>query len=94
MYIRCVTFKVIDNDIDGTITAADQLRDKIKENQLVRSIEVVDLGDGVCMNLARYDSEADAAEAEEKTNQIYQALSHVIDLSSINVVQGPVVWTL
>lgn len=93
MYVKCVTFKLINDDIDETITAADHIRDKIQENQFVCSIEVVNLGDGICMSLTRYESERDAAEAEAKTNQIYQALSHVIDLSSINVVQGPVVWT-
>lgn len=94
MYYRCVTYRTLPGKGEAMTALADGLRAEIKAALPATSIKVLSLGDEVFMSIAAYESEQVAVEASDKISQVFQQMGEVIDLNSLNTVQGELVWEL
>lgn len=94
MYYRCVTYRTLPGKGEAMTELADRLRSEIKAALPAMSIKVISLGDEVFMSIAAYESEEVAAEASDKISRVYQQMGEVIDLTTLNTVQGDLVWEM
>ena len=94
MYYRCVTYRVMPGKSDAMKEVADGLRAEMKAALPAKSVKVLSLGNEVFMSIAAYENEQVAIESSEQISHVFQRMAEVIDLNSLNTVQGALVWEM
>ena len=94
MYIRVTTYGFDESRLDEALAKMDAtIRDDLKTIVGLESIHECRIGEGQGMIVASYDSEASAAAAQSKVQEIFGKMAEYMT-SPPEVKGGDVIWTM
>ena len=94
MYFRITNYRADPANHDALMAKIEQMRDQIAAVPGLHGVRSADLGGGRYITIAMYGSKEEADAAADAAKAIWGALADLVDMDSLSVDQGEVIFSL
>ena len=94
MYFRITNYRADPANHDALLGKFEEIRDQIAAVPGLQGVRGADLGGGRYITIAMYGSKDEADGAADAAKAIWGALADLVDMDSLSVDQGEVIFSL